>query len=473
MGNYYWIGGYTGNVGQGSGYSNDWNGSGVAVWTSPFNGLTSQNGDLHFGPYFWNFKENWLEQTSATGTGEPQMSAATRVPKNGDNVVLDWLSVSGHTPYSIALLWGGVSGSAGYWSGTTNGSALSSFVVGNSWGNSYYDSGEGTTAHIDSYVGAIGGGVYVGSKGITGYRGLMTRRIGFKWSSGYPTSTPSGTNFIGQHDPLDIRTTTLDFNPYFAEAYINLKGTHTTSVFMGSSPNTRYRKKTIHLMGTVDTVDQRGGYFNSLSLSGDVLTVDRFYLRGTSTCNLFADTVVNTSVECYPSSTQFHGVPSLTSEIGIHCAVPTLVTESGVTNSAETGASAVIYYIGNRIGTATPTIGSWRINNGAGGKNPYIKMGAFVCDSLDAQNCYMKPFAYDGGQPLMPYIYPIFRDGRLGANATLDCYSDHSEAWSNVLIGYSPSDEGLRIDDDTATIKFHIGDNVKINGKEFPLGVTS
>lgn len=472
MGNYFWVGGYTANVGQGSGYSADWQGSGVAVWTSPFNGLTSQNGDVAFGPYFWDFKQNWLEQITVTGSGEASLIAASRAPKNGDNVVLDWISVSGHTPYSVSLLWGGVSGASGFWSGTTNANALASFVVGNSWGNSPYDTPMGSTAHIDYREGAVGFDLYVGSKGITGYRGLQTRKVGYKWWSGVPATTPTGTSFIGQYEPLDLRVTSIDFNPYFAEAYLWLKGTHTTSIFMPSSPNTTMRKKRLNVLGTVDTVEQRGGDFHSLSLSGNSLTLDKFFIRGTSTCNLHENTSVST-VECYPSSTQVHQTPTQDGEISIKCAVTTLITESGVTLAAETGMTAVTYYIGNRTGTATPSISSWRINRGEGGKNPYIKMGSFVCDSLDAKNCYMKPFSYDAGQPLMPYTYPIFRDGSLGVNATLDCYSDHSEAWSNVLIGYSPSDEGLRIDDNSALIKFHIGDNVKINGKEWPLGVTS
>jgi hypothetical protein len=475
VGNYYWIGGYTANVGQGSGWSGDWHGSGVAVWTSPFNGLTSQNGDLHFGPYFWDFKQNWLELVTATGTGLPTMSNATRPPKNGDNVVIDWLSVSGHTPYSIALLWGGVSGASGFWSGTTSANPLASFVVGNSYGNSYYDSGGGATSHINHAVGAVGSGIYTKntSPAITGYRGLYTRQIGFKYEIGFPDSTPLGTNFIGQYEPLDLRTYSVDFNPQFADAYINLQGSHTTYVSTPPSQNTTARRKFLYLMGTVQVIDQRSGYIGNLSLSGNSLTVDRWYLQGTSTATLNRNCVVNTSVECYPSSTQMHQLPNIESEITIQCAVPTLVTESGLTNAAETGMTAVTYYIGNRDGTATPTIGSWRINSGAGGKKPYIKMGSFICDNLDAQNCYMKPYTYDANQPLMPNTYPVFRDGRLGMNATLDCYANHSDSWSNVLIGYSPSDEGLRIDDDTALIKFHIGDNVKINGKEFPLGVTS
>lgn len=456
MGNYFWVGGYTGNVGAGSGYSGSYAGSGVPVWTNLFTGTTGTAGDLHFGPYYWGFKQNWLEAIQATNSTAITLANASRPPKNGDTARLDPQVTSGHTPYSISLLFGGVSGSSFYWEGTTSQAPLNDFSVKPLFGNTVSDLNN-TTFSLEG--GAVGAGQYV-NNGPWG--GLDTRRVGLNYFSFTPLySPPPEVKFLDTYtDPLDIRATTVEFSPTRGEGWIRLVGTHTTTVSMTDRGGTT---QTLNLCGTATVVDQRSGYFNSTSLSGDNLTVNRFQVYGRVGATLLNPTAtVNTAVECYPSRTD--------SLIVVQCAVPDLKTQSGPTNGTEMGLTGVNYWIGDPTGKATPTISAWTAKQGLGAFPPTVYMYSFVCDYLTAENVYMRPLSSISG--FEKFIYPIFRDGELGMNATLECNKNLDPNWDNVLIGYSPSDQGLRIDHPTARINFHIGDNVKINGKEFPIGVT-
>lgn len=456
MGNYFWVGGYTGNVGAGSGYSGNWQGLGAAVWTNLFTGTTGTAGDLHFGPYYWGFKENWLEAIQATNSTAISLVSANRSPRQGDTARLDPQVTSGHTPYSISLLFGGVSGSSFYWEGTTSQAPLNDFSVKPLFGSTTLDITN--TSVVEE--GNVGYGQYVNNGP---WKGLDTRRVGLNYFNFVPLySPPPEVKFIeGRFDPLDIRSTTVEFSPTRGEGWIRLIGSHTTTLFMSERGGTT---QTLNLCGTVTTIDQRSGYFNSASLSGNNLTVTNYQVHGAiGSTYLNPLTTVNTAVECYPSRTN--------SPITISCAVPVLKTESGPTNGTEMGLTGVTYRIGDGSGSATPTIGSWTAKQGSGNFPPTVFMRSFVCDYLIAENVVLRPLGEISG--FEKFIYPIFRDGQLGINATLECNKTLDPNWSNVLIGYSPSDEGLRIDHPTARINFHIGDNVKINGKEFPIGVTS
>lgn len=458
MGNYFWVGGYTGNIGAGSGYSANWQGSAVGVWTNLLNGFTGQAGDLHFGPYYWGFKQNWLEAIQVTNSSAIVLANATRPPRQGDTVRLDPQITSGHTPYSISLLYGGVSGANFYWEGGTSQAALNEFSVKPAFGNTISDLNN--TSFQNETRSAVGAGQYVNNGP---WRGLDTRRVGLEYFSFAPLyAPPPEVKFVEFfYDPLDIRTATLEFSPTRGTGLIRLVGNHTSTVSMtdrGSSGSTLY------LLGAATTVDQRSGAFNSFSLSGNNLTIDRLQVYGRIvSTRLSPFATVNTAVECFPSRTD--------GQIVITCAVPLLRTETGLTNGTEMGLSGVEYWIGDPSGTGTPTINSWIAKKGVGAYPPTVYMHGFVCDYLTAENVEIRPLTPISG--FEKFIYPIFRDGQLGANVTLECNKSQDPNWNNVLIGYSPSDQGLRIDHPTARINFHVGDNIKINGKEFPIGVTT
>jgi len=458
VGNYYWVGGYTGNIGAGSGYSGNFQESGIAVWTNRFTGTTGTAGDLHFGPYYWGFKQNWLEAIQATNSSSVLLVSATRTPKNGDTATLNPQVTSGHTPYSISLLFGGVSGASGFWEGTTSQSALSSFSVLPMYGKTTSDLNNTTFLYEN---GAVGWGQYINNGP---WKGLDTRRVGIEYNSytGAPTNPPPEVKFVeGYVDPLDIRAATVNFSPTRATGWLRTIGTHTTVVSMTELGGTG---QTLNLCGTVGTIDQRSGYFNSVSLSGSNLTIDRLQVYGrVGGILLNPQTTVNTVVECFPSRTD--------SYIAVSCNCPDLKTQSGSAVGNEAGLTGVVYYVGNLGGSNSSSITTWTAKQGLGAFPPTVYMYNFICDYITAENVKMYPPSGQSG--FERFIFPVFRDGQLGANTLIECNKSSDPTWDNVIIGYSPSDEGLRIDDLTARINFHIGDNVKINGKEYPIGVTS
>jgi hypothetical protein len=518
---FQWVGGYTGYTGVGSGYSADWGGSGNAVWVSPWNGLTSQRGDIHFAPYYWGFVQNWAERLRLSKPGPDgtlfELTPATRLPRGGDEVNFGLTGFAGttttHQPWlqsgllnhSISLLFGGCSGPSAMWHGYTAGSGgltPITFVMTSNWLDTPWERTANASGVLYTRIGVTSGPLGTARytqapNGLSGsvYHGFHVGMIG--WNSGFTADvTLAGvTGNIVQTDdgidPLDIRFTHFGHLSSKAKSYIrNVGSTGNVSISIGPY-QTFYPQSfeggptndgELHVCGPVQYAYQRHGRFHSLDWNGDHLVLDRLtvenFVVGTY---LSEDTTVNEFVKCSPNYVR--------DSIDIHCAVPTLylLQEMNVLfpqnavplQGALAGGWAVvpprmIYNLGDRTGTATPTIGTLLTEakggsgiNGYGESTPKINMFSFTNDTLQAYNGYFKPADVAGKA-----IYPIFRDGFLRGNTLIDMNHPFDPDWTNGLIGYSPSDEGLRIDSLNARIIFALGDNVIINGKDNSRGLT-
>ena len=69
--------------------------------------------------------------------------------------------------------------------------------------------------------------------------------------------------------------------------------------------------------------------------------------------------------------------------------------------------------------------------------------------------------------------YCIIRDGYIKGNSSLNMANLNNDNWKNFMLGYSPGDNGLRIDDNTVTIKGFVGESLKTGYNEDNQGVTS
>jgi len=519
---FQWVGGYTGHTGLGSGYSADWNGSGSKVWVSPWNGLTSARGDVHFAPYYWGFMQNWAERSTVNKPDAQGnlfiLETADRLPKGGDEVNFGITGSAGTTTYhepwlrsgilnhSISLLFGGCSGPSAMWHGYTAGSGGLSpinFVMTSNWLDTPWERNANALGIMYTRVGVTSGplgtsrytqapngvssSVFHGFHvGMIGWDSGFTADVGLSGVTGNIVTTDNGI------DPLDIRFTSFGHLSSKAKSYIKNVGT-TGNVSISIGPKQTFYPQSfeggptndgeLYVCGSVDNAYQRHGRFNSLDYKGtylsmNSLTVENFVV-GTY---LSENTTVTDFIKCSPNFVR--------DGINIHCAVPKmyLLQEGNVlfpqTSVPMQGALGggwavvpprIIYNIGNRTGTAVPTIGTLLTEakgltvgiNGYGESTPKINMFSFSADILQAYNGYFQPADIAGKA-----IYPIFRDGFIRGNTLIDMNHPTDPDWANGLIGWSPSDEGLRIDSLNAKIIFALGDNVIINGKDNSRGLT-
>lgn len=380
---FQWVGGYTDWRGFGSGYSGNFKGSGKEVWTSVWNGMTSQKGDFAFAPYHWAFLQNWRERVPAT----PPLSqyspfdliSATRLPRGGDSVVFGfkWNSSAGplfsqgafdmfRANLGISCLFGGCSGSSSnsLWTAASSGASGDiDFIVTDDFGWGYvaqntFPSGliaEGQTPvgysrHLAGFLTFYPDSAPAIPFNTRGYTGLAIGQIGFDSSqiTGNPQVgftakefTVSGEGLVRTENyiaPLHLRFSNFAHKARKAKCRIRQISSSTTgtasidgweNLLRSTNPvnnsNSPIAGETgndslLMLAGYVDTVLQDQGYLSSLTYNGSNLVADTITIRENIGGAFISEASnVTTAVTCEPKSVR--------TTIAIHCGVPDLTTK--------------------------------------------------------------------------------------------------------------------------------------------------
>jgi hypothetical protein len=530
---FQWVGGYTGHDGINSGYSGNYGGSTKKVWTSVWNGLTTDRGDFSFAPYHWDFVQNWRERVTSSGqlaaAGQPyDYIPATRLPRGGDKVIFGapWVNTAavadlftgGRTEVDrralgISCLFGGCSGNDRKWPGASDPASTGDIevVVTDDYGWSHLSQstvniirperveytnqliGVGFTPHLVGtlpYTGSMFKRLGIGEIGfdsskITGnaqaFIGIDFSLTGFGKVETINYIAPlhlrfSSFNNRGRRSKARIRqcsatpaTSTATLDGW--ESFVRVMSNNTNSPLAGETAN----DSSLLVCGQVGSVVQDQGFFGSLDYTGGVhLTVDTVY----STENIYGMSLgnsvsVGTSVFCQPKGSF---VP-----ISINCPVADLTTNHDTDQRVgyrgrEDGVNRpnrLIYRIGSLTGTSVG-LQSWTVEplgpttqNRFGEKTPKVEMNSFSCDNFKGWGGYLKT-----SDSANQGTYPVFRDGYLKRDIFLDLNKDGDPNFRNALIGYSPSDEGLRMDSKNARVAFNLGDNVKTFGSGDPNSTT-
>lgn len=439
---YQWVGGHTGYTGPNSGFSPTGGGaSGMSpLWTSGYNGATSDQGDFVFSPYFWGNTKNWLKVISATGSiGNYNYVPTTTLPKGGDTVWYQGFYVGAtglsFATYSVSCLYGGMSGDGFTASGLTN------------WA--------GYTATASTDIQFL---VYPSFMKENHPSGFDTGRIG-------AVSSGSSGGFDGFY-PLNIRSSYFTFvnqspSPQVApKVALNCISTSTASQFSldsQSSYNGQYYYGVAYLKGKWESVFQNTG-------------------------SVFLTDITNSNGGWYNAQgniVRFSASP--TTAISTYAVNPFRLKD-GAYIWGNYGSQAVVnvtpYVTPNH---AAVTLGS--LNDGSTATFTEVTVGyeggATVGGALEANiklaSCqidYLKVWAGDiGVSPLLTqYDYPIVRDGFM-KSGTLDMSHPNDPTWKNFLLAYSGGDNGLRIDSPTqVTIKPYIGMSIKTGAVEGTTG---
>lgn len=427
---YQWVGGHTGYTGANSGYSVTGGGaSGTSPrWTHPISGITSDQGDHWFSPYFWGNTKNWKRAISVTGSfGFYNYVDTTTLPKGGDTV---WFSgsytgLSGQSTqtYSVSCLYGGMSGDGFTASGAT------------AWAGGYT---AGSGGH-----GNIAFTVYTTFQPTTHPNPLLrTGEIGV------------GANIYGDFSsfsPLKIRTSQFTVNDFSTSttggAKIALHNIASDVGAFGLYKSNAYNDFTYgvaFLKGNWEWISQNGG---SVFVTDVTQTNGGYY-----------------SIYGYP--VRFSA--SATTAIGEYNIYPTSLLSGGYI-WGNYGSQAIIR-IGKYLGNAPITLGSLgdggnptytELNlgaisvTGAGSSSPNIKLATCQIEYLKCENAQI------GVSELVTrFDYPIIRDGYMKAG-TLDMSHPTDPSWANFLLAYAGGDNGLRFDSSDVVIKPYIGASLK------------
>ena len=431
---YQWVGGHTGYTGANSGFSATGGGTAGTSprWTSVIDGTTSDSGDFVFGPHFWGNTKNWKKVLAVTGSvGFYNYADTTTLPKGGDAV---WFS-GGYTgassiavnTYSVSCLYGGMSGDGFTASGAT------------AWAGGYT---AGSGGH-----GNIAFTVHNSFRPQTHPSLLKTGSIGV------------GANVDGDFtpfSPLKIRASNFTVNDASTGLTMGAKiALHNISSGMGQfglyglSNYNDFNHGVAFLKGNWESVYQTSG---SVFLTDITQTNGGWFIVGGLPVRFSA---------------------SSTTAIGNYSIYPSRLLYSGYI-WGNYGSQANIY-IGGYTGNAPITIGSLNdgsqptiteLTLGSGGQtaglvgSPIIKLATCQIDYLKCEDAQI------GVSDLLTvYDYPIIRDGYM-KSGTLNMAHPTDPSWSNFLLGYSPSDNGLRFDSQNVVIKPYIGASLKTGSVE-------
>ena len=433
---YQWVGGYTGFTGSGSGYSPT--GAGASgdqpYWTSVISGATSVIGDIFYAPYAWNMTQNWRKAITTTGqVGNYQYVTTSALPKGGDTVWFSGGFTSGTgsytNTYSVSCYYGGMSGDgltasgSTAWSGgyTASGDMFGNitFVVKNTFAPTYHPVFETGSVGV---AGGNGGDFSV-------FAPLNIRTTSFSFID---SSTVSVTGFA-----VDAPTVAIN---NISTGSSNFQTTNLSGIACG----------VVYLQGNWEWIYQRGGY---MFLSD---------ITNTYGGNL----LVQGNVKRFSANA--------TTSIGTYSVYPGTIQNDGYIYGNYGGSAKV--YIGNYAQNAPITIGSLNdgttptfevlevgtIGGGTGGTgSPNIKLASCQIDVMKCNSGNIGVSPLNSGAD-----YPIIRDGYM-RQGTLDMAHPTDPNWQQFLLGFSPSDNGLRIDDpDAVTIKGYIGTSFKTGSPE-------
>jgi hypothetical protein len=425
MAHFVWVGGYTGFTGAGSGFSAANN-----LWFSVVSGATSAEGDIFYAPYAWNLTHNWRERLTVTG-GVFNYIPTNRLPRGSDTVAFGIVrSASGTTvAYGISCLYGGLSGD-----GITNGSLTG-------W--------NGSTGPAS--IGAIGISIKGFVRNIPNPASFETGRIGV-------ASTATGYADFTNFKPLRVLASSLGINPDAQVPYsdenapviaIDNRITNTPSSLFISEYNPSPAGQ-LYAKGTWSNVNQFG-----MSL---------YITEGTVSNMLVGGTIRNSVIDAASTCEQYYQYPCrLDGNISIGCSIGSGGETDSITlnpympTSPNTGISV------GQFNTGTiPTYPVMKIGENSGGISGGTGIGPFV--SLGSSQINKIEFK-TGTVTVDPrstiYDYPIIRDGFMQRGCVLNMNHPDNPAWGGFLIGLSPSDQGLRVDSNEATVVFIPGQSFK------------
>lgn len=534
---FQWVGGYTGHTGTNSGYSGNFASSGKTVWTSIWNGLTTDRGDFAFAPHHWDFVQNWRERVASSGplalANQPfDYIPATRLPRGGDQVLFGAPYINNSAvadlftggrfevdrrACGISCLFGGCSGASNTWPGATGAAATGDieFLVSDDFGWNFLNQGEiivNPERSNEWWQRLIGVGFARHLIGTFPYSGSIFKRlsigeIGFDSSkitgdASTQTYIPSEflvtgfgrvetTNYIaplhlrfssfknrGRRSKVRIRQVSATENTDVAidgwENLLRAGGNNNQSPIAGESGN----DSTLFVCGTVGDIKQDQGFLGSLTYTGDVWLVANNIETKENVGGMHLDgsTVIQSSILCNPKSSY--------QPISIHCGVGSgsLVTNHdtdqrigypGYPSGGTNRPNRLTYRIGSLTGTSV-TYAQWRVEpygptsqNRFGERTPTVQMHSFIVNNFLGWGGALK--TADNADPLTNHV---FRDGYLKKDIILDVNKAGDPNFRNGLIGYAPSDEGLRMDSGRARVVFNLGDNVRTNGTGDPSGLT-
>lgn len=435
MAHFVWVGGFTAYTGAGSGFSAG-GGTGPfnGTWFSVVSGATSTQGDIFFAPYAWNFTQNWRQRLTVTG-GAFTYIPTTRLPRGSDSVQFGIVtSPSGPTiAYGISCLYGGLSGD-----GITNGSLTA-------W--------SGATGAAS--VGAITVSVSKFLRNIPNPMDFETGRIGV--AAVNATSYGDFTNF----KPIRVLTTSVAVNTDSSIAVTdanapivaidNRYSAAASNLFVGT--NNFSTAGQVYAKGTFNNVNQQSG-----SVYMTEATVSNMIVSGS---------IRNSAIDAASTCVNYLQLPCrLEGTILVGCSIG----EGGGTETVsfnkyiESSPSAIIKVGQINTGT-TPTYPVMKVGaNGMSitGPNGEIATGP----NIRLSTAQINKIEMDAGRITVDpdctiYDYPIIRDGYINGGCTLDMNHPSNAAWGGFIIGLSPSDQGLRVDSETAVIKFIPGQSFK------------
>lgn len=431
---YQWVGGHTGYTGANSGYSATGGGTAGTSprWTSVIDGTTSDSGDFVFGPYFWGNLNNWKKAVAVTGQfGFYNYTSTTTLPKGGDTV---WFSNGYSGPsgqfvntYSISCKYGGMSGdgitasgSTGWAGGYTAGSGAHgsiSFVVRDSFRPN------GTPFGLNTGEIGVGANAY---GDFQNYRPLKVRASQISIADASPATVTGGAKIAINNIGAD------------AYLYVNSLVRQPRGVVVFISGNVASIDQTCGSVYTTDIANTYGGYWA---------------IRGVPTRFSASPTTAIATYQLYDCDR---------------------VVEGGYI-WGNYGSQANIY-IGGYSGGAPITLGS--VNDGSNPTYTILNVGAYSTTgnngtpNIKLATCQIESLeCYNGNisvsELLTQYDYPIIRDGFM-RGGTLNMAHPEDASWQNFILGYSPSDNGLRIDDTNVIVRAYKGASLKTGTPETP-----
>ena len=476
---YVWCGGYTGSTGFNSGYTSA-GGTASGVWynstpyvMNPFSpcvgsddpccdptnpacsgltggGLSSSIGDIWFTPYYWGNAKNWRKQIQATGGGAPSYVATTTLPKGGDNVIFTGntlLNANGQIVnlYPYSCLWGGMSGDGYVASGSTG------WVGG-------YTAGSG--AHTDISFS-------VNSSFTKDPSFLFGGNTGIQRRSG---EIGAGGNTAGNFDyttPLKIRASYFNVQSNASPSYGSIQPLINVNNLASSSSYTYFS-----MVGVGNSTDNtnggvaflRGNWGGIYQAAGWVYADKIEGLAGSGYWNC-VNNIVKMSSSSSCAITKFNYLPSSAKETSYIWGMDGGNAELDM--GGGTGGGAPLELVIGSFGGASTAPFTYVKTSGTGVKN--LVLASCQIDDLSAEsNTHITVHPN-----LSKHDYCIIRDGYIKGNSSLNMANLSNDNWKNFMLGYSPGDNGLRIDDNTVTIKGFVGESLKTGYNEDNQGVTS
>jgi hypothetical protein len=516
---YYWVGGYTGGTGPESGYS-----AGTNTWTNLDTGKTSGVGDVWFSPYAWRFPQNWRKQDLIPNTGLYAYTIPDISPVGGEATEIifggatDGSSGKQINPYKYSLLFGGfsgdgwtASGSTAWHGATTHTGKFSpiNFVVL----PDYSLKNAAMTITDGSIYGATNAPFVPTVDGVTASRCMIGRGLyGSRYSlnntnawfsSGFTGMERIGTVQYSRMKPLNVRTQNFvvqtmdsDWNmspgsstgaygfersPLIAiNNPIELTGTETqlVSAFQQYPPSLPQHSKSSvlsYITGWWTSVQVDNGSLHANGCTGRTMIargwIENFvsnnnnqyknYLIAPANAGNFAYSSVNQgiwikgnggtaaeTVSIYGWSGQNENPMSFDPQdlsYGTTRTVKLGMYGIGDSTSTSTIDNLIMYRGINELRGAPVLLGNVVINN----LQLYQGRLYTLIQNEPYDSIYIKN-GYAGNSTYQP-----------GATRELHMYHPQNMSWTNFNLGYTASDEGLRIDSTDVKLYFYDGQRVR------------